>query len=47
MGLHSPDGLVMDTFPELGINLTEVERIRYAQAYILQMIGGYLMSDLS
>ncbi|KAG8501573.1 hypothetical protein CXB51_003855 [Gossypium anomalum] len=23
------------------------ERIRYAQAYILEMIGGYLMSDLS
>ncbi|KAG8488711.1 hypothetical protein CXB51_016688 [Gossypium anomalum] len=26
---------------------TELERIRYALAYILEMIGGYLMSDLS
>ncbi|MFQ6640356.1 hypothetical protein Gotur_015332 [Gossypium turneri] len=26
---------------------TEVERIRYAQAYILEMIRGYLMLDLS
>ncbi|KAK5812929.1 hypothetical protein PVK06_028373 [Gossypium arboreum] len=28
-------------------NLTEVERIRYARAYILEIIGGYLISDLS
>ncbi|MFQ6648436.1 hypothetical protein Gotur_021230 [Gossypium turneri] len=26
---------------------TKVERIRYAQVYILEMIGGYLMLDLS
>ncbi|MFQ6634636.1 hypothetical protein Gotur_010131 [Gossypium turneri] len=40
-------GWLWDTFPEPGNNLTEVERIRYARAYILQMIGGYLMPDLS
>ncbi|MFQ6634637.1 hypothetical protein Gotur_010131, partial [Gossypium turneri] len=39
-------GWLWDTFPEPGNNLTEVERIRYARAYILQMIGGYLMPDL-
>ncbi|MFQ6645301.1 hypothetical protein Gotur_020156 [Gossypium turneri] len=36
-----------DTFSEPGNNSTEVERIRYARVYILEMIGGYLMSDLS
>ncbi|MBA0878274.1 hypothetical protein Goshw_000065 [Gossypium schwendimanii] len=36
-----------DTFPELGNDSTEVERIRYARAYIIEMIRGYLMSDLS
>ncbi|MBA0630489.1 hypothetical protein Godav_002587 [Gossypium davidsonii] len=36
-----------DTFLEPGNDSTEVERIRYAQAYILEMIGGYLMLDLS
>ncbi|MBA0656007.1 hypothetical protein Goklo_008413, partial [Gossypium klotzschianum] len=36
-----------DTFPELGNDSTEVERIRYARAYILKIIGGYLMPDLS
>ncbi|MFQ6649447.1 hypothetical protein Gotur_022945, partial [Gossypium turneri] len=35
-----------DTFPELGDDLTEVERIRYARAYILEIIRGYLMLDL-
>ncbi|MBA0763244.1 hypothetical protein Gotri_012730 [Gossypium trilobum] len=30
-----------------GNDSTEVERIQYARAYILEMIGGYLMSDLS
>ncbi|MBA0759981.1 hypothetical protein Gotri_022783, partial [Gossypium trilobum] len=30
-----------------GNDSTEVERIRYVRAYILKMIGGYLMSDLS
>ncbi|MBA0872009.1 hypothetical protein Goshw_004604 [Gossypium schwendimanii] len=36
-----------DTFPEPRNDSTEVERIRYAQAYILEMIGSYLMLDLS
>ncbi|MBA0575416.1 hypothetical protein Golob_024638, partial [Gossypium lobatum] len=36
-----------DTFPEPRNDSTEVKRIRYAWAYILNMIGGYLMSDLS
>ncbi|MBA0562622.1 hypothetical protein Golob_007653, partial [Gossypium lobatum] len=40
-------GWLRDTFPELGNYLTEVERIRYAWAYILKMIGGYLMPDSS
>ncbi|MFQ6627540.1 hypothetical protein Gotur_004770 [Gossypium turneri] len=29
------------------LDSTEVERIRYARAYIFEMIGGYLMLDLS
>ncbi|MBA0875544.1 hypothetical protein Goshw_026199, partial [Gossypium schwendimanii] len=32
---------------EQGNDLTEVEKIQYAQAYILEMIGGYLMPDFS
>ncbi|MBA0850361.1 hypothetical protein Goshw_028700 [Gossypium schwendimanii] len=28
-------------------DLTKVERIRYARAYILEIIGDYLMLDLS
>lgn len=28
-------------------NSTEIERIRYARSYILQIIGGYLMPDTS
>ncbi|MFQ6656308.1 hypothetical protein Gotur_026474, partial [Gossypium turneri] len=36
-----------DTFSKPVNDSTEVERIRYAQAYILEMIGGYLMPDLS
>ncbi|MFQ6621457.1 hypothetical protein Gotur_002738 [Gossypium turneri] len=43
----SPTHRLQDTFSESGNDLTEVERIRYAQAYILEMIGGYLMPDLS
>ncbi|KAK5839199.1 hypothetical protein PVK06_007969 [Gossypium arboreum] len=39
-------GWLRDTFPELDNDSTKLERIRYAQAYILEMIGGYLMSDL-
>ncbi|MFQ6651284.1 hypothetical protein Gotur_023674, partial [Gossypium turneri] len=40
-------GWLRDTFPDLDEDSTEIERIRYAQACILQLIGGYLMSDLS
>ncbi|KAK5802825.1 hypothetical protein PVK06_030450 [Gossypium arboreum] len=40
-------GWLRDTFPEPDNDLTELERIRYAQAYILEIIGGYLMPDLS
>ncbi|KAK5824391.1 hypothetical protein PVK06_019163 [Gossypium arboreum] len=40
-------GWLQDTFPEPGNDSTEVERIRYARAYIFEMIGGYLMSNLS
>ncbi|KAK5795046.1 hypothetical protein PVK06_036300 [Gossypium arboreum] len=36
-----------DTFSEPDNDSTELERIRYARAYILEMIGGYLMPDLS
>ncbi|MBA0656011.1 hypothetical protein Goklo_008416, partial [Gossypium klotzschianum] len=40
-------GWLQDTFLELGNDSIEVERIRYARAYILKMIGGYLMPKLS
>ncbi|KAG8496458.1 hypothetical protein CXB51_007558 [Gossypium anomalum] len=40
-------GWLQDTFPEPRNDSTEVERIRYARAYIFEMIGGYLMPDLS
>ncbi|KAG8498824.1 hypothetical protein CXB51_005251 [Gossypium anomalum] len=40
-------GLLRNTFPEPGNDLNEIERIRYARAYILEIIGGYLMPDLS
>ncbi|XP_017635600.1 protein MAINTENANCE OF MERISTEMS-like [Gossypium arboreum] len=40
-------GWLQDTFPEPDNNSTELERIRYARPYILEMIGGYLMPDLS
>ncbi|XP_012453212.1 serine/threonine-protein phosphatase 7 long form homolog [Gossypium raimondii] len=40
-------GWLRDTIPEPGNDSTEVERIRYARAYILEMIGGYLMLYLS
>ena len=36
-----------DTFPEPNEGSIEVERIRYGRAYILQIIRGYLMPDLS
>ncbi|XP_012461348.1 serine/threonine-protein phosphatase 7 long form homolog [Gossypium raimondii] len=36
-----------DTLPELGDDSTEVERTRYVWTYILEIIGGFLMPDLS
>ncbi|MBA0619983.1 hypothetical protein Godav_005764 [Gossypium davidsonii] len=47
MGPHSPDGWLRDTFPKPRNDSTEVKRIRYVRAYILEMIGGYLMPDFS
>ncbi|KAK5820580.1 hypothetical protein PVK06_025627 [Gossypium arboreum] len=35
-----------DTFPESGNDSIELESIRYARAYIFEMIRGYLMPDL-
>ncbi|KAK5771864.1 hypothetical protein PVK06_048118 [Gossypium arboreum] len=40
-------GWLRDIFSELDDDSTELEKIRYARAYILQIIGGYLMPDLS
>ncbi|KAH1122393.1 hypothetical protein J1N35_005553 [Gossypium stocksii] len=40
-------GWLRDIFPEPDNDSTELERIRYARAYILEMIGGYLMPDVS
>ncbi|MBA0850357.1 hypothetical protein Goshw_028700 [Gossypium schwendimanii] len=40
-------GWLRDTFLESENDLTKVERIRYARAYILEIIGDYLMLDLS
>ncbi|XP_052882258.1 serine/threonine-protein phosphatase 7 long form homolog [Gossypium arboreum] len=40
-------GWLRDTFSEPDDDSTELEKIRYARAYILQIIGGYLMPDLS
>ncbi|MFQ6663011.1 hypothetical protein Gotur_030677 [Gossypium turneri] len=40
-------GWLLNTFPEPGNNSTEVKRIRYARAYIIEMIGAYLMPDLA
>ncbi|MBA0632238.1 hypothetical protein Godav_001025, partial [Gossypium davidsonii] len=40
-------GWLRDPFSEPGNDLTKVERTRYARAYILEIIGGNLMSDLS
>ncbi|KAK5772856.1 hypothetical protein PVK06_049155 [Gossypium arboreum] len=40
-------GWLRDTFPEPDDDSTELEKIRYARAYILQIIGGYLMPNLS
>ncbi|MFQ6647929.1 hypothetical protein Gotur_021439 [Gossypium turneri] len=40
-------GWLRDTFPDPDEDSTEIERIRYARAYILQLIGGYLMPDTS
>ncbi|XP_052885223.1 serine/threonine-protein phosphatase 7 long form homolog [Gossypium arboreum] len=40
-------GWLRDTFPEPDDDSTELEKIRYARVYILQIIGDYLMPDLS
>ncbi|MFQ6652860.1 hypothetical protein Gotur_024536, partial [Gossypium turneri] len=40
-------GWLRATFPDPNANSTEIERIRYARSYILQIIGGYLMPDTS
>ncbi|MBA0759185.1 hypothetical protein Gotri_022105, partial [Gossypium trilobum] len=40
-------GWLRDTFLDSGNDSTELQRIRYARVYILEMIGGYLMPDLS
>ncbi|KAG8501066.1 hypothetical protein CXB51_003127 [Gossypium anomalum] len=40
-------GWLRDTCPEPDNDSTELKRIRYARAYILEIIGGYLMSDWS
>ncbi|KAG8490694.1 hypothetical protein CXB51_013805 [Gossypium anomalum] len=40
-------GWLRDTFSELGNDSTEAERIRYVRAYIIDIIGGYLMPNLS
>ncbi|KAG8503664.1 hypothetical protein CXB51_001674 [Gossypium anomalum] len=46
-GVRIKMGWLRDTFPEPDNDSTELERIRYTRAYILEMIGGYLMLDLS
>ncbi|MBA0638089.1 hypothetical protein Godav_028998 [Gossypium davidsonii] len=38
---------ITNTFPEPENDSIEVERTRYARAYIIEMIRGYLMPDLS
>ncbi|MBA0848498.1 hypothetical protein Goshw_003065 [Gossypium schwendimanii] len=40
-------GWLRDTFQELEDDSIEVERIRYARAYILQSLRSYLMLDKS
>ncbi|KAG8480699.1 hypothetical protein CXB51_025288 [Gossypium anomalum] len=40
-------GWLRDTFSEPDNDSIELKRIGYARAYILEMIGGYLMLDLS
>ncbi|MBA0630836.1 hypothetical protein Godav_002894 [Gossypium davidsonii] len=40
-------GAICYIFLKPGNDSTEVERIQYARAYILEMIRGYLMSNLS
>ncbi|MFQ6663184.1 hypothetical protein Gotur_030796 [Gossypium turneri] len=39
-------GWLQETFLEPRNDSTEVEKIRYARAYILEMIAGYLMPNL-
>ncbi|MFQ6622701.1 hypothetical protein Gotur_002755 [Gossypium turneri] len=40
-------GWLQDIFPEPGNDSIEIERIRYDRTYIIEIIGGYLMSELS
>ncbi|MFQ6651918.1 hypothetical protein Gotur_024041, partial [Gossypium turneri] len=40
-------GWLRDTFPDPDEDSTKIERIRYVRAYILQLIGGYLMPHTS
>ncbi|MBA0632850.1 hypothetical protein Godav_001522, partial [Gossypium davidsonii] len=40
-------GWLQDIFPEPDDDSTKLERIRYARAYILEIIGSYLMPELS
>ncbi|MBA0820002.1 hypothetical protein Gohar_000094 [Gossypium harknessii] len=40
-------GWLRDIFQKPGNDSTKVKRIRYAWAYIIEIIGGYLMLDLS
>ncbi|XP_012487996.1 protein MAINTENANCE OF MERISTEMS-like [Gossypium raimondii] len=40
-------GWLQDKFLESANDLNEVERIRYARTYIFEIIGGYLMPNLS
>ncbi|KAK5802064.1 serine/threonine-protein phosphatase 7 long form homolog [Gossypium arboreum] len=40
-------GWLRDKFPEPDDDSIELERIRYAPAYIFEIIGDYLMPDLS
>ncbi|KAG8475908.1 hypothetical protein CXB51_032676 [Gossypium anomalum] len=39
-------GWLRDTFPESNNDLTELERIQYARAYILEMIGATLYREM-
>ncbi|MBA0656178.1 hypothetical protein Goklo_008562, partial [Gossypium klotzschianum] len=40
-------GRAVQTFPMLGDDSTEIQRVRYARVYILQILRGYMMLDKS